>query len=77
MAIKCEKAASLIDRKDTEKLTIKEAIQLRIHNINCKLCKGYNDFSVKFRHLFKSLKSVEKQTLTHEEKVKLKTNLKN
>ena len=77
MAIKCEKAGGLIDKKDTEKLSLIESIQLRIHLINCGLCEGYSNFSVKFRGLFKSLKDTDVQTLSLEEKSKLKKSLEN
>lgn len=77
MAMKCEKAGGLIDKKDTEKLSFKESIQLKLHLLNCSVCKGYSDFSDKFRSLFKGLKSSKKQTLSPEEKTKLKQHLSN
>jgi DNA polymerase II small subunit/DNA polymerase delta subunit B len=77
MAIKCEKAGGLIDKKDTEKLSLKELIQLKLHVLNCSICKGYSDFSAKFKSLFKSLKNIEEKTLSPQEKTKLKKSLEN
>jgi hypothetical protein len=77
MAIKCEKAGGLIDKKDTEKLSFKESLQLKLHVINCSLCRGYSDFSSKFRGLFKSLKNTDIKTLSTEEKQIIKKSLEN
>lgn len=74
MGIKCEQAGALIDKKDSEKLSLKELIQLKLHLLNCALCKNYNAFSARFKSLFVGLKN-ENEVLSENEKHNIKQSL--
>jgi hypothetical protein len=51
----CEKATFLIDKRMESKITFRERIELRIHLIQCDVCKLYIKQSEKINEMIKSL----------------------
>ena len=41
MMITCEKAAWLISKSQDQKLSIREAVQLKMHLLGCRFCRAY------------------------------------
>lgn len=74
MGKSCEIAAKLMDKSDSEQLTLKEKLKLKVHNSYCKGCRKYNDFSKKFTDLFKQVKE-NPPVLSDDEKKRLKDKL--
>lgn len=74
MGKSCEIAAKLMDKSDSEQLTLKEKLKLKVHNSYCKGCRKYNEFSKSFTDLFKKIKD-NPPVLSTSEKEKLKDKL--
>lgn len=72
--ISCEKAAILMDRKDFEKLSRKDKFNLFVHNVYCKVCRGYHQLSKRFRALIDKEKMTP-PSLSISEKNQLKKSL--
>lgn len=72
--IDCKEAAHLIDRKDFEKLSMKEKLNLRMHNAMCGQCRGYKRFSHILKSLFGDI-TKHQECLSCEEKKELKKKL--
>lgn len=71
--INCEKATYLVEKREIDKLTVKEKINLKLHSAICGLCKHYESDSKHINNLLKSLGIKRKDScLSEEEKEKMK-----
>ncbi|MEN8928866.1 MAG: hypothetical protein ABF258_01805 [Flavobacteriales bacterium] len=71
----CEEAAHLIDRNDWKELSLKEKLNLRMHNAMCGRCRGYKKFSHILKSLFGDITSAQ-ECLSYDEKEEMKKKIK-
>ncbi len=72
--IDCKEAAHLIDKNDFDKLTVRQKLNLRMHNARCGQCRGYKRFSHVLKSLFGKI-SAHEECLSCEEKEEIKKKL--
>jgi hypothetical protein len=72
--IDCKEAAHLIDKEDFDKLTLRQKLNLRMHNAMCGKCRGYKRFSHILKSLFGNI-TEHNECLSCEEKEELKKKL--
>ena len=72
--IDCKEAAHLIDKEDFDKLTLRQKLNLRMHNAMCGKCRGYKRFSHILKSLFGNI-TKHNECLSCEEKEELKKKL--
>lgn len=51
----CKKATLLIEKRDMDRLTFKEAFELRVHLIGCSFCRIYKKQSVVINQMVQQL----------------------
>ena len=56
MMLSCDKATFFITKRDYQKLSCKENLQLKMHLMGCKLCRVFNEQNSVITEKLKTLK---------------------
>lgn len=70
--LKCDDAAQVCDKSQYKEASFFDKLQLKIHLLMCKLCRGYSKRNAK---LTVTLESANIKTLCAEDKQRMKTRL--
>ncbi|RFZ82928.1 hypothetical protein DYU05_12280 [Mucilaginibacter terrenus] len=66
----CRKATYLIDKRMLGKITVRESVELRIHLLQCDVCKLYIKQSAKINEMIKALLRAEPKEITLDDSYK-------
>lgn len=74
--LSCKKASELIDKKESVGISIKENIQLKMHEYACRACAEYHKQSLQIDKMLSKYTNMKKGDLPKIDKVDLENKIK-
>ncbi len=74
--LSCKKASELIDKKEAMGISIKESIQLKMHEYMCRACAEYHKQSLQLDRMLGKYSKLKNQKLPKIDKSELESKIK-